>query len=290
MLQRQSNHSAFCIQQLTTTLQAARFPPASPNMSFTVSNRDLVDALFARISDSQFKCKLSNSVRTQAARAAPKLQHKGGVTLRDVRVLFDKLLDEFKSAGTCSKHLAVTSKVVAVPDFENAIVKVQEGHSRELSKVEEQAIQRLLGSPTVLEKDVRGSLGFADAALIERQVTVETQYPNLDWIPPTSDDVERLFSEASLVTGSGCIAESTTGVPPELSTCMWPVLFAIGNLFDIDIDVDSNTRVCKGNLNEIISNDGGGDSRPNGIELNRIDLMERTAFVLVSYQVATWSK
>ncbi|GMF41646.1 unnamed protein product [Phytophthora fragariaefolia] len=133
------------------------------------------------------------------ARAAPKLQHKDGVTLRDVRVLFDKLLDEFESAGACSKHLAVASKVVAVPDFENAVVKVQEGRSRELSKVEEQAIQRLLGSPTVLEEDVRGSLGFADAALLERRVTVETQYPNLDWIPPTSDDVERLSAEASLV-------------------------------------------------------------------------------------------
>ncbi|GMF41914.1 unnamed protein product [Phytophthora fragariaefolia] len=117
------------------------------------------------------------------ARAATKLQHKDGVTLRDVRVLFDKLLDEVESAGTCSKHLAVASKVVAVHDFENAIVKVQEGRSRELSKVVEQAIPRLLGSPTVLEEDVRGSLGFADAALLGRRVTVRDAIPQLGLDP-----------------------------------------------------------------------------------------------------------
>lgn len=55
----------------------------------------------------------------------------------------------------------------------------------------------------------------------------------------------------------------------------------------IDIDENSNTKSHKGNMNEIISNDGGGDSRPNGMGLNRVDHTERTVFTLVSYQAST---
>ncbi|EGZ14250.1 hypothetical protein PHYSODRAFT_432945, partial [Phytophthora sojae] len=39
-----------------------------------------------------------------------------------------------------------------------------------------------------------GALGFADAVLHERCVSAEPQYGDLAWIPPTSDDVERLLA------------------------------------------------------------------------------------------------
>ncbi|EGZ22149.1 hypothetical protein PHYSODRAFT_402834, partial [Phytophthora sojae] len=40
---------------------------------------------------------------------------------------------------------------------------------------------------------------LADAALHERRVSAEPQYGDLAWIPPTPDDVERLFSQAGMV-------------------------------------------------------------------------------------------
>jgi hypothetical protein len=51
------------------------------------------------------------------------LQKGNDVTLLDSRVLFDKLLDEFEDDGSCKKHLAVGTKIVSPPDFENGIGK-----------------------------------------------------------------------------------------------------------------------------------------------------------------------
>jgi len=60
-----------------------------------------------------------------------KLQRSEGITLRDARVLFDRLLETFEAEGTCTTHLATGARVVAFPDFEKGLVKLQGGREHD---------------------------------------------------------------------------------------------------------------------------------------------------------------
>ncbi|OWZ15590.1 hypothetical protein PHMEG_00010740 [Phytophthora megakarya] len=129
------------------------------------------------------------------------LQHSNGVQLKDVRILFDKLLETFETEGNCSKHLTTTAKVVTSPSFENGIVKIQSGLECELTALEKRAMtvfERPATKPS-MGSNQPNQLSFAQAALQEKQVVSESKYVNFAWIPPTSDDVERLFSQAGRV-------------------------------------------------------------------------------------------
>ncbi|ETN03990.1 hypothetical protein PPTG_15353 [Phytophthora nicotianae INRA-310] len=93
------------------------------------------------------------------------------VSLLDVRALFDHVIKHYP--GT-ELYLSPTASLVKFPDFENGTV------ATELQEEGEDAHQ-----------------SFAEVALSQEEVTSSRE--NLKWIPPTSNDVERLFSRAGIV-------------------------------------------------------------------------------------------
>ncbi|RLN87599.1 hypothetical protein BBJ28_00027238 [Nothophytophthora sp. Chile5] len=125
-----------------------------------------------------------------------KLQSADGVSLLDVRDLFDALIEQYP---TLSDYLAADAAIVHDEEFESACVSVLLGESDRLS-----ARQRVLLRPfetrtaSSQETATVTKIGFAEKALKkrkeERQGRVE--YPLLPYIPPTSNCVERFFSQA----------------------------------------------------------------------------------------------
>ncbi|KAG4048361.1 hypothetical protein JG687_00010411 [Phytophthora cactorum] len=130
------------------------------------------------------------------------LQHSDGVQLKDVRILFDELLETFEEDGTCAKHLPTTAKVVASPAFGDGIVKVYSVLENDLTPGERRllvAFEKPTVAPFVASASRKKKMSFAQVALQEKQAVCESKYVNLAWIPPTSDDVERLFSQAGQI-------------------------------------------------------------------------------------------
>ncbi|KAG2897332.1 hypothetical protein PC115_g17219 [Phytophthora cactorum] len=87
-------------------------------------------------------------------------------------------------------------------DFENGVVKVLARKVRALTRTEKSAIAKLLGSTESYEvvEDADGSPTkrySAEAALSEGAPAASVA--NMKWVPPTSNDVERLFSRAGIV-------------------------------------------------------------------------------------------
>ncbi|KAE9036222.1 hypothetical protein PR001_g8930 [Phytophthora rubi] len=133
-----------------------------------------------------------------------RLQTEYGLTLADVRLLFDHVLENYPET---SRYLAPDAAVVKYPAFENGIVKELNKDIR-LSRQERTALARLLRptkAPTVAAPEPSRE-SFADAALNRgagRNGTRSDQPPvDLSWVPATSNDVERLFSRAGLVFSS----------------------------------------------------------------------------------------
>ncbi|ETP44051.1 hypothetical protein F442_09313 [Phytophthora nicotianae P10297] len=90
---------------------------------------------------------------------------------------------------------------VKFPNFENGIVKVLSGKERSLTRTERTALAKVLHSDS--SSQVRDPVdhqvttkkrSFAEAALAKEAVTATSV--DLGWVPPTSNDVERLFSRA----------------------------------------------------------------------------------------------
>ncbi|KAG3133954.1 hypothetical protein PI126_g18918 [Phytophthora idaei] len=101
-----------------------------------------------------------------------------------------------------STQLLATSRLVKSPDFENGVVKVLARKVRALTRTEKSAVAKLLGSTESYEvvEDADGSPTkrySAEAALSEGEPAASVA--NMKWVPPTSNDVERLFSRAGIV-------------------------------------------------------------------------------------------
>ncbi|GMF12480.1 unnamed protein product [Phytophthora lilii] len=102
-------------------------------------------------------------------------------------------------------QLATTSSLVKFPEFENGIVKVLASKEQSLTRAERTAVSKLLKSGTSPSEEVRQETpipkkrSFAEAALAEENATAPQNQVDLRWIPPTSNDVERLFSRAGVV-------------------------------------------------------------------------------------------
>ncbi|KAE9181133.1 hypothetical protein PF005_g22991, partial [Phytophthora fragariae] len=121
------------------------------------------------------------------------------VSLLDVRMLFDHVMKHYP---TTKAQLAATSTLVKFPDFENGIVKLLAGKPRSLSRGERLAVAKLLQSDgaTALdepEPPATKKRSFAEAALADESAAPEQV--DLRWVPPTSNDVERLFSRAGII-------------------------------------------------------------------------------------------
>ncbi|KAG2799228.1 hypothetical protein PC119_g22077 [Phytophthora cactorum] len=121
------------------------------------------------------------------------------VSLLDVRALFDHVVKHYLPTDT---QLSVTSELEKFPDFENGVVKVLAGKVRALTRTDKAAVVKLLGStnPSKAEEDADGSpkkRSFAEAALSKEAPT--TSVAQLKSVPPTSNDISRLFSRAGIM-------------------------------------------------------------------------------------------
>ncbi|KAF4132753.1 hypothetical protein GN958_ATG18051 [Phytophthora infestans] len=125
--------------------------------------------------------------------------HLTPVSLLDVRALFDHVVKHYP--GT-ELYLSPTASLVKFPDFENEVVKLMAGRENILTGGEQAAVVILLQtSDTVAtgpqEEGEDAHQSFAEASLSQEEVTPSRE--DLTWIPPTSNDVERLFSRAGTV-------------------------------------------------------------------------------------------
>ncbi|ETN08554.1 hypothetical protein PPTG_23035 [Phytophthora nicotianae INRA-310] len=91
---------------------------------------------------------------------------------------------------------------VKFPNFENGIVKVLSGKERSLTRTERTAlVAKVLHSDSsskvrdpVDHQVTSKKRSFAEVALTKEAATATSV--DLGWVPPTSNDVERLFSRA----------------------------------------------------------------------------------------------
>ncbi|ETK79678.1 hypothetical protein L915_14486, partial [Phytophthora nicotianae] len=121
------------------------------------------------------------------------------VSLLDVRALFDHVIKHYP--GT-ELYLSPTASLVKFPDFENGVVKLMAGKENTLTRGERAAVVKLLHTSETVATELQeegedAHQSFAEVALSQEEVTSSRE--NLKWIPPTSNDVERLFSRAGIV-------------------------------------------------------------------------------------------
>ena len=120
------------------------------------------------------------------------LQREHGVTLSDIRTLFDGLISKFPDL---EHHLSTSAKVVQNKDFENGIVKCLEKKHSELTMSEMVALRKLEGD-TQIEDIAEESENFAKDLLLAKKRKTEAEYVSLEFIPGTSNICERLFKES----------------------------------------------------------------------------------------------
>ena len=127
------------------------------------------------------------------------------ITLSYVRTCFDGLIESFPDL---SSHLATNAEVVAFPDFENAIVKIQRGNESNLNAQEKRAVSQFLKNVPDRavsrneERKEEPELSFIermrlkDAQSKKQRLSSTSKYINTFIVAPTSDICEQLFSRA----------------------------------------------------------------------------------------------
>jgi len=123
------------------------------------------------------------------------------VTMSDVRILFDSLMVKIPSLAS---HIAADAPIVEEPNFESGLVKIQQHNEANLHYFEKLLLRPwLLSSQSAATAEAaEEDEDFATQQLKKQRSSSEqpaSRYCNLDWIPPTSNVCERLFSQAGLV-------------------------------------------------------------------------------------------
>ena len=133
------------------------------------------------------------------------LQNADGITLLDVRDLFDALI---KEAPQVKQYLGPDASIVKSPEFESACVQVLLGNEAAIPEKETSVLNKLVSggsrpastqSPAAAARE-----DFAKDTLVEarRQREKAPRYKNhVTFIAPTSNIVERFFSQAKAVLG-----------------------------------------------------------------------------------------
>ncbi|POM67895.1 Hypothetical protein PHPALM_16014 [Phytophthora palmivora] len=132
--------------------------------------------------------------------ASKKLQSEDGVSLLDVRDLFDELIGLHPALA---KSLGAKAKIVKSPVFESACVDVLMGKAKHLSRQQRAALSAFAVDADDEPDQESKKLGFADRALKERKIAREQlkEYPDVQYIPPTSNVCERFFSKTKHTLG-----------------------------------------------------------------------------------------
>lgn len=98
------------------------------------------------------------------------------------------------------KYLAADANILHSPKFQSAVVKIQKQDNASLTPEEENLLADLrLDRVDLTEEVADNNEDFATELLqAEKRPRIANEYMNLDWIPPTSNVFERLFSLARL--------------------------------------------------------------------------------------------
>ena len=122
---------------------------------------------------------------------------KENTTVADARCLFETVLEEFPEMR---KRLGNDAKIIANPNFENAICKLMNQEYDNLSVIEKSTVKDLIqsNSDDCVPVDIDdNSLSLGERALKKRKISCEKSvYMDLRFIQPTSNMCERLFSVA----------------------------------------------------------------------------------------------
>jgi hypothetical protein len=110
--------------------------------------------------------------------------------MKQVRKLFDFLIKKYPSIRS---KLSQNADIVHSKAFESGIVKILRGE--QLNYEEELVCERFKKDNAANEPEKKKKKSFVEESLSETPSSQHT-YQDLHWIPPTSVDVERLFSTA----------------------------------------------------------------------------------------------
>ncbi|KAJ8558998.1 hypothetical protein ON010_g8451 [Phytophthora cinnamomi] len=120
-------------------------------------------------------------------------------SMREVRVMFDAVIAYYP---VMSEHLKSTAKIVHTPAFETVVVKVLAGSV--LSSAEIAALKRFEQTQSIGKKRKEREEDYATVLLQgkgkrKHEARIATYMPLVKMVPPTSNTVERLFSQCKLV-------------------------------------------------------------------------------------------
>lgn len=138
----------------------------------------------------------------QEFESTTKLLQNSDCNLSEVRGIFDAICLIYPDMEF---YLDKNAQIVHTPDFENGIVKLIDGNDSGLEMEEEEILELFLNvdyMESQLKENEQMEQSIAQKALnLKRQRTVVScsSYYDLRFIPPTSNVVERLFSNARLV-------------------------------------------------------------------------------------------
>lgn len=123
-------------------------------------------------------------------------------TMADVRVLFDATIAKYPET-LC--RLGETAGIVLHPEFESALVKLQENRVVDLTNTEKVSVSGLKLMDSVNNTTADAETSFASRALKKRRINSSTHsagYMDSRFITPTSNICERLMSTAGLCYGN----------------------------------------------------------------------------------------
>jgi hypothetical protein len=191
--------------------------------------------------------------------------------LHTARNYFDILLEKNPTFG---KYLKADADVILDPHFTNAVIKIQSKQEINLTDDEKKSVESLLKDQENRRSSVSSSSSWGllddddDLSLdsnhdaseedwlerinaAEKQEATVSAYINLDFIVPTSNCVERLFSQAKNVFRDN----RQSLLPYNLEAIMF--LKANRWLWDVNVVCDALTEAK--NANEVYSDDDSDD-------------------------------
>ena len=138
--------------------------------------------------------------------------------LSDVRDIFDDICGQFP---ILAPRLSAAADIVQVPQFENGIVKILQKRETEMTPNEKESLRPFLLPPRPVGREVVEAANNPVSSIIQQAKRLrqedlsQSQYNNLQWIPSTSNVVERLFSKMKLV-----FSERRQSMEPSTLECM----------------------------------------------------------------------
>ncbi|KAG6599843.1 Phosphoenolpyruvate carboxykinase [Phytophthora cinnamomi] len=139
------------------------------------------------------------------------------ISMADVRVLFDQVADDYPDMAS---HLRPSAKIVHSPVFEAALVKIE--NKVKLTAAEARSVQRFVVDPPASsgKRKERSSSDYANEILrggkkARSSGAASATYHDLaKVVPPTSNTVERLFSQYDVYLRTSNMRQQYTDIGP----------------------------------------------------------------------------